>query len=805
MKKIWFILFLIVAGSIFGQSKLKVLSAGDLLPISNASVYCNGKLLARTNAEGIAFFRSNCRAVDVRAKGYYEDEVVVDKVMEITLAKEEHRSGSIEKITLNDKNDERAIAILNMVNDRYADNSPISLDSYSFKSYERISFDLDEDTVTAYRDFLEKRLDSLNSERVKIQDSEKIKDSVEATRVQKLARESKMFLWERAQNFSFSKKYGEKITVLDNRMAGLKEPMYEMLTLKSNRVKIPKEIDRENRNLYRYYLTDTIDIEGRKNYVIRFREVSYRQSINRRKYNGYIYIDVDTYAVKKIESNSRNKYEGSITSIWIPLENKWFLQKEMMKSRAGSMAFKQGGDEDKKNRKKFGYYVYRTADYFDYKVNFEANPNDFRGYTMEVKNADGKLLDEYRTYALTSRDRDTYKKIDSVGSKYKLDQKAKIFSSLLGGYLRVGKVNFDVGRLFGYNLYEGFRLGLGAKLNDRFNKYISPDAYFGYGFKDGSFKYGFGVDFKTSLEKNSFFRVEYYDDVLAAGRFNENLWSFRMKYMNSGIDLNNDRFFGYKGMKLSYENDILNSLTMRIAAFKNQERSLFDYNYKNRGNHLENFATKLTIKYAPKSKNIMTPTGKFTFEENFPDYYFNFEQAFNTLGGNLSYSKFDVMANHVFKSKAGVTGIRTYAGLLLGDAPIWHHFQSNGLAGTDGLNFNLTSYLGFATMNGGQYYTDKFFGYYFSHRIPWHFKSFGQTTSSFDVIYRGIIGNMKNPQYHQFNFDVLNKLYQETGIEWNNFLSTNFNLGFFYRVGPYQTRNFKENFAIQLKLKVLGF
>lgn len=119
--------------------------------------------------------------------------------------------------------------------------------------------------------------------------------------------------------------------------------------------------------------------------------------------------------------------------------------------------------------------------------------------------------------------------------------------------------------------------------------------------------------------------------------------------------------------------------------------------------------------------------------------------------------------------------------------------------------FNLTTYLGFATMPSGKYYQDKFGAFYISHRIPWHFKSFGQNTSSFDLVYKGIIGDFKNPEFHQIKFETLNKLYQEVGVEWNNFLSTQFNLGFFYRVGHYQTNNFTDNFAIQLKLKILGF
>ena len=70
------------------------------------------------------------------------------------------------------------------------------------------------------------------------------------------------------------------------------------------------------------------------------------------------------------------------------------------------------------------------------------------------------------------------------------------------------RANFTVGMVdisplqTKYNRYEGFRLGASFKLNEKFNKYISPDVYLAYGFKDRGFKYGAGVDVKTTLERN---------------------------------------------------------------------------------------------------------------------------------------------------------------------------------------------------------------------------------------------------------------------------------------------------------------
>lgn len=827
MKKLYSLLFFCISLFTFSQSTIWVRIAGKNMPLSYASVYCNKQLLGNTDNHGKLEFKTKCDQVTVKHPDYEDADVVVDKVMEVSLEKEESKVNKIEAVIVNDKSDPKAIAILDKVNNHFKDNSPRSLDSYAFKSYEKMSFDFDEDSIKLYQTYMTKRLDSLKlvpAKNLKQSKGEK-KDSLMENDMTKTMMQSKLFLWERANEYLYSKEYGEKVNVLDNRVSGLKEPIYQLLALRSNRNKIPREIIPENRNLYRYYLTDSIEIDGRENYVIRFRQVGKKSEPNRRKYNGYLYVDQQTFAIKKIESNSNKINDGSITSIWIPIENKWFLQKENLKLRAGSMSFnntenksdqkdksekstEEKREELKKRRTKFGNYVSMKVDYFDFKTPVDFSAKDFRGYTMSIKNTDGSLLDQYRTDSLSSREKMTYVKIDSLGQKYNLDKKASFISNLVRGKIRLGVLDVDP---FGsnYNRYEGIRLGLKAKLNEKFNQYISPDIYIAYGFKDSKLKYAVGVDIRTTLDYNSFFRAEYYDDVESSGRFSQNLWNFKMQFMNSGVDLQNDRFYRFQGGKLSYEVDLNNALTMKISAKRQNEETKFDYYYEGEKRVFKNFATMLTLKYSPNSKNIMTPSGKYTYEQQYPEVYFNFEQAGKVLGGEFSYSRFDVLFAHQFKTKLGVTGTRLYGGFMTGDAPIWHHFQMGGLNASNNdkffSHFNLTTYLGFATMEAGKYFNDKFMGYYVTHRIPWYFKSFGRNTSSFDVVYKGTIGDMKKMDQHTFNYDKLDHLYQEVGLEYNNFLSTRLNLGLFYRVGYYSTNKFSENFAIQLKFKFLGF
>lgn len=820
MKKSIAIALFTLGNFAWAQQRIEVRHSKTNAPVVGAEIVCQKKIVGKTNNKGVLTLQEKCRSIEVSAPGFYLEDAEVNKKTIVYLTPEDPDINHISAVTITDKSDPKALAILKKVNENYKNNSPNSLPSYTFKSYDKITFDLDQDSIKTYTDFNNHRLDSLKQLPEFYTKPKKVKDSLEAVYFSKLIGESKLFLWERVSEYLHSQNYGQKINILDNRMAGLNQPVYEFLALRSNRTRMPKEILEENRSLYRFFLTDSIEIDNRPTYVIRFREVNKKSQPHRRKFNGYIYIDQATYGIKKIESDSKKIGEGFITSVWTLYQDKWFLEKEDMKMRAGSFVFKdvkaeeenkkkkkeKSNEEPKKEKIKFGNYIYMTSRYFGFQSPIEEDPKKFKGYSLDVVNSDGSLLNQYRQEPLTEREINTYTKIDSVGKKYKLDQKVNIARALFNGKLRYGIFDFDITKVIEYNNYERLRLGAAIKLNERFNKYISPDVYFAYGFGDHTWKYGLGVDIKTSLERHSFFRVEYADDVMASGRFNEVLWSTRMRIMNSGVNFNNRKYYHYNGFKLAYETDLGRSFVVKVSAKRMNERVKFEHDFADMGKDFNNTSTQITLRYSPNSKSMMTPSGKYMFEHTYPEVFVNYEKSYKALGGDFTFSKVDALVMHQHQSKLGLTNMMVYGGLVSGTAPIWHQFAMNGLSnGKEGLNYNITSFLGFATLEGGRYFNDRFVGGMISHRIPWYFKSFGKNVSSLDVVYKGVIGNMKHPEIYQPEFEKLNKLYQEVGLEYNNFLSTPFNLGFFYRVGHYHTSNFKDNFAIQLKFKLLGF
>jgi hypothetical protein len=91
--------------------------------------------------------------------------------------------------------------------------------------------------------------------------------------------ESQMFLWEKAAEYKYSKSFGEKTNIIDNRMSGFKNPIYEALAINiSNLDRTPRQLRPENRKLFNFYLSDTLQLDGRKTFVIKFKEITDKKS-----------------------------------------------------------------------------------------------------------------------------------------------------------------------------------------------------------------------------------------------------------------------------------------------------------------------------------------------------------------------------------------------------------------------------------------------------------------------------------------------------------------------------------------------
>ncbi|MEG0697374.1 MAG: hypothetical protein RR447_09575, partial [Algoriella sp.] len=319
MTKLLSTLLLLCTVLIFGQTQLKVFNKTNKKPIENAAVYCDDNLLGKTNYEGSLSFKTKCKKVEILASNFEDALVDVKKSMDVGMQPLSEKQSNIDKIIITDKSDPKALRILDEVNKREKENSPKSLDTYNFKSYSKFSIDVDKDSIDTFKNFLASRKDSLSKvdkKEFKQKESEK-KDSLINEDFINASQESQMFLWEKATEYKYSQKFGEKTNIIDNRMSGFKNPIYEALAINiSNLNRTPRQLRPENRKLFNFYMSDTLQLDGRKTYVIKFKEITDKKKQNPRKFNGKIYVDSETYALKKFESANKKRNEGDIISVW---------------------------------------------------------------------------------------------------------------------------------------------------------------------------------------------------------------------------------------------------------------------------------------------------------------------------------------------------------------------------------------------------------------------------------------------------------------------------------------------------------
>lgn len=86
IKKIYALFLICFAFFAFSQSTIKVTTAGKAAPLAQASVYCNNKLLGFTDIHGSLNFKTKCDKVTVKHQDYEDEDVVVDKVMEVSFS-----------------------------------------------------------------------------------------------------------------------------------------------------------------------------------------------------------------------------------------------------------------------------------------------------------------------------------------------------------------------------------------------------------------------------------------------------------------------------------------------------------------------------------------------------------------------------------------------------------------------------------------------------------------------------------------------------------------------------------------------
>jgi len=678
-------------------------------------------------------------------------------------------------------------------------NHPLKNDAFTYTSYSKFWFDLVPD--------------SSFTKKVEENDSSSVK-------MQQFLDEQHLFMLESASKRTVDPPNYDKEEITAYKVSGSKNPMFSTFANSMQSFSFyDVQVDLIGTNYinplakgglrrYLFILEDTTVNNSDTTFTIFYRP---RKGKVFKGMIGRLYINTNGFAIEKVTASPYNDTTGitiGIVQEYEFLENrKWFptkLSTEVNFGSTGAIIIDGGTLVGQ------GSTYIKTVDFVDEKVKHKNNDN-ISVYTADNSvNVKEEVWDEVREYELTNQEERTYEMVDSLSDKHKLDYKLDLLTELLNGKVPLGNFNLDLGRLFGYNLYEGFRLGLGLETSKNMMKNVTIRGYGAYGFGDKDWKFGTSSTIHLLRRKGMKIDLKYQQDVLERGG---------ISFTKDGFNLTNQsvyRDFFIKNMEkqrlgeVSFSIDVKSNITARV--FGNYQRIWFTKNYEfhpinptvfSNTNDFDIAETGIEIQWDIREKNMMLGTRKVSLGTRYPRIKVKAVKGWNDwFESNYDYYRINAeISQTVSFISLGKFSWKIEGGTTVGDVPLFLNHVGNAT----GLNWNISANQTFQTMLPGEFYSSSQAALY----THFTFKNI-HTKATWNepkiTLHHAIgYGEFLNRGQQLALFQTMEKGYTEGGIILDGILTTSnvsIGLGGFYHYGAYANPDWKKNIVPKISIAI---
>jgi hypothetical protein len=302
--------------------------------------------------------------------------------------------------------------------------------------------------------------------------------------------------------------------------------MYQDVNLYDNRVQIMgvyfiSPIAQGGLFYYKYAITDTARIDGRRCYKLSFQP----KRIGENTFIGDLWVNDTSWAIKQISmtiakgANINFVNRISIFQDYTPINDTlWMCKKDKF-----IVDFVSTGKE------KPGVIGRKTTQYRNFIINNSAIDTAFadkmdlivkQGATTKAKD----FWDTNRFDSLSKNERNIYKLVDTIQKVPVFKTYSQLFTTLSTGYKQVGYFEFGpYYNLYANNRIEGHRFGMGVGNSELLSRKMWAQAQIAYGTKDEKFKYdlNFWYVFKK-LPRNQL-KIRYVKDIVTYNLLDEQL------------------------------------------------------------------------------------------------------------------------------------------------------------------------------------------------------------------------------------------------------------------------------------------
>jgi hypothetical protein len=299
-------------------------------------------------------------------------------------------------------------------------------------------------------------------------------------------------------------------------------------------VQLPSPISSVGNVYYNYYLIDSTKIGGRKTYKIRYHP---SKLVSSPVFDGEMSIDAQDFALKDIHAKlKKGSNVNWIRDLVIDVENErvaggnagggksvgsltdsvWFFKQDKVYADF-SVTLRDSS-------KMISFLGRRQVDYLHPRFDTQlpdsvAKINTSVIVNGNVLNNDESYWDKVRPYALTTKESNIYKMVDSIKNVPLYRNIYTVINTIFNGYYDTKYVGFGpYFKIFSFNNLEGARFQMGARTNDNFSKKWRFMLYGAYGTKDQNFKGGGTVEYMFSNQPTKKITLSFKHDALQLGK-----------------------------------------------------------------------------------------------------------------------------------------------------------------------------------------------------------------------------------------------------------------------------------------------
>lgn len=551
---------------------------------------------------------------------------------------------------------------------------------------------------------------------------------------------------------------------------------------------------------YYYEITDTIISKQDTIFTIFYRP--YRNKVFD-GLTGQLQINTNGYAIQNIFAKPAGPHliKINVHQQYYFINGKWFPEEinyDMVVENAQLPGFKMKMSGRSKMRNTI--FVKQT----------DANiPIDHIAYEFipEAYNRDSTYWFNYRKDSLTFKERHSYKFMDSIFKKAKIEKRMRwVFKFAESGKVPLKYVSIDPFQTIGYNNHEGLRVGLGLYTNDDIAKWFTLGGYYREGLVDEIGKYGADITFKPDKQNRFWFGGGFANDLEEPGynNFDQVLPSV---FSRSLLLQRADSAFTYFG----FVQRQFGKWFVRLDGKSQTLVPKYEYKYVPNSNIVgfTNNQIRLSLRYAPKERVSMIFGYPFSIE-NEPVFRLQYIYGFkDNLGRGYNYHKVLFSARHYYKiAGLGQSNIHLKAGYVSNNVPLFALIEGEGSYDAN-LAFIFDGY--FQNIAPSQFFNNIFTGLFYKH-------NFGPVIRLTPVVKPELViahnmgwGELYQKQNHKhFEFSSMEKGYFESGVIIQNVLMQSFfNIfylgiggGAFYKYGAYASNKPANNFVYKISVQL---